>query len=120
MQSCKLIIEEIVEGLLLHPLADNEALTEFIQELLGDLEDASNECTATSISPGVAQAQELALEAMQLYYNSLEGILEFLEAPDEQKLVQCVYQAEEAHDVLEAARDLIARNKDVLSQYAAA
>ncbi|MGE0495096.1 MAG: hypothetical protein AB7S38_38165 [Vulcanimicrobiota bacterium] len=119
MQSCKLIIEEIVEGLLLHPLADNEALTEFIHELLGDLEEASHQCASTQ-SSGVREAQELTLEAMQLYYSSLEGILEFLETPDEQKLVQCVYQAEEAHDVLEAARDLIARNKDVLSQYAAA
>ncbi|HXE72699.1 MAG TPA: hypothetical protein VNO81_08550 [Candidatus Nitrosotenuis sp.] len=66
---------------------------------------------------GAEVVREFMLEALELFYQSVEGILGFLEGGDPELLTQSVLQAEEASDILNSIEYVIQQNQEWMSQF---
>ncbi|MEW6277934.1 MAG: hypothetical protein AB1758_04870 [Candidatus Eremiobacterota bacterium] len=66
---------------------------------------------------GAEVIREFMLEALQLFYQAVEGIEDFVATGQRDSLAEAVLKAEEANDILSSIEYVIDQNKQWLSQF---
>ena len=66
---------------------------------------------------GAEVIREFMLEALQLFYSSIEAVESCLGQPDLELLARAVVSAEEANDILASIEYVIAQNQEWMSQF---
>lgn len=108
-------IRALVEGLMLTTEYNEAEIQRLVDAIRADL-DGIRAHYAEPAPLGAEAVQELMLETLDIYDQSLNEILLFLADHDEDHLRESVYQAEAANDVLLAVEDVIQTNKHLLSE----
>jgi hypothetical protein len=68
---------------------------------------------------GAEVVQQFMLEAMELFLEAVDGLYEFLESKDRDRLSESVIKAEEANDILGCVEYALEQNKQYLNQFSA-
>ncbi len=120
---------EVASDLLtfLRNLADHLALgtplpMEEIRNSLNLVKNTLEQLYAQYEAPAPAGAEvirEFMLEALQLFYDAVEGIEAYVESGERDRLAESVLKAEEANDILSSIEYVIEQNKQWLSQFSA-
>lgn len=84
-------------------------LKEHLQELYSQYEAPAPE--------GAEVIRDYMLEALELFFGSIEEIEGFLEDADRERLARAVVSAEEADDILGSIEYVIQQNQQWLSEY---
>ena len=117
VRELKPFVDSVIERVVDAPARERGRLEGILRVTLLDLEYLANE---TRQGRGIAETlatQELLVESIDLGYQSIEYILEFLETGEHCHLARSLELVQTSDDVLQAVRALIQSNKTQLAQH---
>jgi len=107
-------IKSLGDHLLCEPEFDNDKLSSALDSLQNDIQEIRNHFNMDA-PPGLEIVRDFMLESLELYYQSIDDMKDYITTKDRDSLEIAVLKSEEAEDIISAIDQVIQEHRDHLN-----